>query len=578
MAFKRRLTAGWHLTDGVLNTFPIGAARDALSAAVAAGFAPDPLRGMNLMGAEWVYNRRWAYHSHFDTPAEDDEHVWLLFERLCGAGEVWVNGGRAAAFEGGEALVEVTALLAPEQNELTVRFDAPGLTLPSDNPMPPLGILGDVWLVTGNFMRLERTVSRGQGAALGVTHQLTTFAAGKYVFSYTASLDGARWRQWTFEETLPAGHASLTHTLDRLDQGECDAARATSLDVRLEVTRSGVGCAQVRFEAWLGGEPRRALLVHGAFTPELATTFRALGADAVALADDAARSVDADCLYGLHKLTGEAFACPACVKDLRAEAAGEAFWPPRAPLWRLRGGAAPDVEALIALFGPKARVDGALAARLTRYRQAEAVLRHALTGRTRNQQTLLAWNAAWEGLCGEGVTERGGRPRMALGALRRAWAAECAWAEWPEGAAAEPGETLTIPLWAASDRPGGLEAALRVSVFDLNGQRLAWRKERVRVAAAAQLASVPVDAPQEGALIVRCELTDEAGSALCRMDRALPVRGKAAPMEALIAALAGIKRGGGEAVNAGEVAALGACLCLLPGERCSDAEEFVNEE
>ena len=34
----------------------------------------------------------------------------------------------------------------------------------------------------------------------------------------------------------------------------------------------------------------------------------------------------------------------ACVKDLKGEAAGEAYWPPRAPLWRRRGGASPEVE------------------------------------------------------------------------------------------------------------------------------------------------------------------------------------------------------------------------------------------
>ncbi|MBQ8953076.1 MAG: hypothetical protein IJ048_03080, partial [Clostridia bacterium] len=200
MAFKRRLTAGWHLTDGILNTFPIGAPQDALSAAMEAGFAPDPLKGMNLTRAEWVYNRRWAYHSNFETPLEDDQRVWLLFQRLCGAGQVLVNGGLAGSFQGGEAMVEVTGLLAPEQNELTVRFEAPGLTLPADNPMPLLGILGDVWLLTGNFMRLDRTVSRGRGTALSVAHEMEVFQPGKFAFSYTASLDGALWRQWTFEE------------------------------------------------------------------------------------------------------------------------------------------------------------------------------------------------------------------------------------------------------------------------------------------------------------------------------------------------------------------------------------------
>ena len=65
MAFKRRLDVSWTLSDGILDAFPIGGQTDALSAAVEAGYAPDPLIGMNLTACEWVYNRRWTYRCAF---------------------------------------------------------------------------------------------------------------------------------------------------------------------------------------------------------------------------------------------------------------------------------------------------------------------------------------------------------------------------------------------------------------------------------------------------------------------------------------------------------------------------------
>ncbi len=574
MALKRTLTAGWHLSDGILNTFPIGAARDVLTAAAEASFAPDPLKGMNLMAAEWVYNRRWRYESHFDAPTEDDQRVWLLFERLCGAGEVAVNGRRAASFSGGEALVEVTDYLVPGENELAVCFEAPGLRLPAENPMPLLGLAGDVWLLTGNFLALERTRSRSHGRTVAVEHRLTAFAAGKYVFSYVASRDSELARRWTFEETLPEGGASVSHALD------CPDERG-ALDIRLDVTRSGVGCAQVRFEAIPGDEPpRRTVLVRGGrLTEAMARDLRDLGADSFCLAEEEERRLDADCLFGLKKAApGEAFSRPACVKDLKGEAAGEAYWPPRAPLWRLRGGASPDVEALAALYGGKVLVDGELAARLTRYEQAEAVLRYALGCRQSGERAVVPLNAEWESLCSDTLTERGGRRRMAFDALKRAWRRDAAWADWPEHAAAEPGEALEIALWAATTRPGGLEATLSVSAFTLEGRCLARKKETVRVRAAERVGALTVTAPQAGVLIVRCQLADSEGGSLCRIDRVLPMKGHGAPQEALFAASASVRRSSKGALNEGAVAALAAGECLLPGEWAESASEWVNEE
>ena len=584
MALKRTLTAGWHLSDGILNPFPIGEARDVLTAATEALFAPNPFEGMNLMRAEWVYNRQWRYESRFDAPLEDDERVWLLFDRLCGAGEVFVNGRLAGRFSGGEALLEVTGLIAAGENELAVCFEAPGLRLPAANPMPLLGVAGPVSLVTGNGLSLERVRSRARGAALVVDHELTVYAAGKYVFTYVASQDGALWRRWAFEETLEAGRAEVSHTLNQLDKPENGNMADTDdpLDVRVDITRTAVGCAQARFEACRPGwqPPRRTILVRGgALAEDVAKEIAAIGADSVCLEDEAPCRVDADCLFGLRKKNGgEAFARLACVRDLPGEAAGEAFWPSRAPIWRLRGGEKPDAAALGALYGDRARVDGALAARLTRYEQAEAVLRYALGCRQSGERAILPWNAAWESLASDALTERGGRRRMACDALRRAWSRAGAWADWPEHEAAEPGAALEIALWAATNLPGGLDATLVAEAFSLDGRRLAQKKERARLGAASRVGALNLAAPKDGVVIVRCTLLDGAGKALSRIDRALPVKRGGAPLEAIYASAATLSRSSRGIVNAGTVAALAVGECLLPGEAAERADEWVNEE
>ena len=142
MAFKRRLDVSWTLSDGILDAFPIGGQTDALSAAVEAGYAPDPLIGTNLTACEWVYNRRWTYRCAFETPTEGDERVYLIFDNLCGRGTALVNGQIAGRFKGGEFMLPVSGLIREEgMNALELRFEPMYRALPGDNPMPKLGQL-----------------------------------------------------------------------------------------------------------------------------------------------------------------------------------------------------------------------------------------------------------------------------------------------------------------------------------------------------------------------------------------------------------------------------------------------------
>jgi len=584
MAFKKKLTAGWHLSDGILNTFPIGNLTDVMSAVVKAGYAPDPLSGLNLMKGEWIYGRRWEYISHFDTPTEGDERVSLFFERMAGWGEVFVNGQRAGAFESGEAYLDITGLIAGAQNELSVRFQAPGLSLPADNPMPVLGIAGPVWLATGNYITLEHTVSRTVGATAVIEHDITAHTAGKFSFIYTVSQNGALVNRSEFIEKLPAARVTRSHTISLSARpGEAELSGA-ACDVCVSVERGGIGCAQVRFEAALPGrDGRRAVLVRGgSLSEEAAQSLRELNADGVCFEKESFRRVDGDCVFGLKKLTRAdgLFSRNACVAadTLRGEADGESFWPPRTPLWRLRGGAQPDLEELKTLYGDAACADGLLAARLSRYEQAEAVFRQAVRCRQSGKKALFAWNAGWESLCSDALVERGGRRRPAWLALKKAWAHDVAWADLPEHFAAEPGAALEIPVWAMSDRPGGIEASVSVSVYRVDGCRIGQLKETAQVGRPARVGALSVSVPAEPVLIVRSEMTSRDGAVLSKVDALLPVKGEGAPLAGALIGPASLTRTLGRVTNDGDLAALAAGDALLPGERIADdGGEWLNE-
>ena len=579
MALKKKLDDGWYLSDGILNPFPVGEATDVMSAAVKAGYAPDPLKGLNLMKGEWIYNRAWTYSTVFETPPEEDERVFLFFERLTGQGEVFVNGRRAGSFGSGEARVDVTALIACEHNELRLRFQAPGLLLPAENPMPLLGLAGPAWIITGNFVTLERVVSRTDGRMMTVEHDITAHTAGKYTFTYTVSQDGLLINRESYTEQLPAARVIRTHTVSLAGE---DAGSAPCCDVRVVVERSGIGCAQVSFRAPLPGRGagRRAVLLYKPPTQETMKAVAALGADAVCVSGGEKSIVDADCLFDMKRLPAVSahFADAACVapRTLADEARDEPFWPPRTPLWRLRGGVRPDVEALSALYGPDAAQNGDTAALLTRYEQAAALLRYALCARQCGETAVVPWCAPWESLCGEGVTERGGRPRMAYWTLKAAWMPDIAWPELPDRAA-ERGAAIRIPIWAASDRAGGEEVSVDVSVYRMDGSRVAHSTKTARLDVPRCVDTIELDAPDGGALIVRCAVLSENVELLSQLDMPLPIRDGGAPMQALLASSVKLHRTPGGVFNGGGMAALAVGRCLLPGESVSDGE-WLNEE
>jgi hypothetical protein len=91
-----------------------------------------------LLDGGWAgFAGRVSFYRRFGRPSNlsPGETVWLVFERVAGAAEMWVNGGRLGALAGAGSFDVTTALAA--RNELAVIVEADG---------DGCGIVGDVWL------------------------------------------------------------------------------------------------------------------------------------------------------------------------------------------------------------------------------------------------------------------------------------------------------------------------------------------------------------------------------------------------------------------------------------------------
>lgn len=583
MAFKRRLDVSWTLSDGILDAFPIGGQTDALSAAVEAGYAPDPLIGMNLTACEWVYNRRWTYRCAFETPAEGDERVYLIFDNLCGRGTALVNGQIAGRFKGGEFMLPVSGLIREEGvNALELRFEPMYRALPGDNPMPKLGVAGGVWLKAVSGLTLEKSMAAVSGHEAAFTHTIDVHTPGTYSFVYTASLDGELVLKKEFHERLAAARTERTHALTFESPVPFDPERydETAYDVRLSVERVALGCETARFELLFGCEnaQKRSVIVRGALTADAARDIRALGARSVCALWPEIEAGDSR--FGLTRAQeGVPFRvnAPVSPEGWAREAEGRGL--KDGPLMRLRGGAAlpEDIETR---YGADVWKDEKRLTRLLRWEQASAVMRHALEKRREDRDAQFEWNMTWEALCGGALTERGAH-RPAWLALREAWRDMVVCAELPEGDASECGIQIRLPIWLMSDREDGGILTVTARVLSAQGDVIAEGAYTAAAGRVRRAGTLTVDLPpQAGAYIVRCEAQSAQGSVISRCDEVFCVYDEAEPMAALLALpRATLERAGGCSVrNVGKVAAYAAGCALLPGETGGADGEWINAE
>ena len=554
MAFEKILTGTWFLTDGIIDPLPIASPAPVAEALLSADIIADPLRGTNVLSCEWIYSRSWAYSTRFDTPREGDEKVFLRFDRLWGKAEVLVNGKSAGVCEGG-ASCEITRLLEPESNALSLRFEPMARRIPGD-VLPPLGMEGNVCLVTGNGLSVIDVNCSLDKCGVIVDVRLDVTAAGRYVFEYTGFSQEEAAEVWRFEENLTEGQRGVTHRLVPAAGG-----LPRPREVRLNIIKTGIGCAIRRFSVpeVPASECKRIFRYDGVFTSDIAEKMRFCGADGVALAGQPSGS-----FFGLPAVVdAQAFSSPACVFGLPDSET--ASWPPKGFVFRLRGGRYPDEQAVTALHGGALPEKGADCAALTRYHQAQAIMDEALDLRRRGRRACFIWREKAAFLSAEGVLEPDGRERMAFFAQGRIWAADAV--------CAAPGADGCADIVAMSDRTTGTPASLAVTAFDLKGTVLAEKRMEFFLVDVHTPLSMELPRTAEGIVILRCVVTGPDGEALCRCDRVF-----AGENADLLALRGKVTRSGGKAEAGDGAVLLAPGVCLLPGETGNSAQEWVNEQ
>ena len=70
MAFYKKLTEGWRLTDGILPESLMEQPMSVYDALREAGRLPDAEKGLQAMACEWIAAREWIYSLRFDAPED----------------------------------------------------------------------------------------------------------------------------------------------------------------------------------------------------------------------------------------------------------------------------------------------------------------------------------------------------------------------------------------------------------------------------------------------------------------------------------------------------------------------------
>ncbi|WP_433204559.1 glycoside hydrolase family 2 protein [Dactylosporangium sp. CS-047395] len=124
MSELRPLHSGWTVRSSELGPFPAEVPGCVHTDLLAAGAIPDPFLDANEEELHWIGKTPWVYSTSFDAVAGD--RVDLVADGLDTVATVTLNGvevGRTANQHRGYRW-DVTSLLRPAGNELTVRFDS----------------------------------------------------------------------------------------------------------------------------------------------------------------------------------------------------------------------------------------------------------------------------------------------------------------------------------------------------------------------------------------------------------------------------------------------------------------------
>ena len=584
MAFYRKLTEGWKLTDGILpETFmekPVGV----YEALREAGRVPDAEMGLNAMECEWIGLREWTYSLLLDAPGEDDERVLIELPKCAGTGKAYLNGEMIGLLYSGAVRLDMTGSMQEGENLLELKF-APRFHVRPDRtgPLPEIGLMCAPVLRTVNFALIERmsVASRmdGRDGIISVEMEVNAFAGGKYLFAYGVMLDGDPVGRFEFAEKLKAAKQKVRHEI-RIENAmylETERLEETVYSIKLTMERGGVGCDVRHTETALRkcGPTKCAEITQWPVSADMIDRLLEMGADGIMISGQPEDAFEKnDFLAGLtvvHEGERIAEAGVLSAEELKRYAGGEKTWPMDCAAWKLRGGALIEKGET---FG----ADAEKYAKAARFVQAQRVMQKALANRREGKRSLIRMDEEFAYFASDALIEKSGSERPAAALARRAWNENLAFAELPEDGKAACDRLLQMNVWALAENLRGRILTVKASVFTAKGEKLAEQSFPV-MGGEARLAGVieartPVN---EEILIVRTELSEVKGEVLSRMDSILAAGD--APAIGLILAAEETKLTSrfSKVKNDGEAAALSAGNCLLPGEDADKAEiEWVN--
>ena len=580
MAFKRNLSEGWRLTDGILPETLMEKPSGVYEALRDAGRLPDAEEGMNALSCEWIQARKWTYSLMLEAPGEDDERVFLELPKVSGRGEVFLNGEAVGDFESGYVRLELTgALNQDEENRIEICFEPALHARPGrKSPVPQIGLMAAPAIRTINYAAVEGTklISFMDGKTGVICAEMTVqaYTAGRYTFRYALSVDGETAGIHEFTEKLPAARRTLKHEIRMPGAAALDLNRLeeTVCGIKFTLERGGIGCDVRHMETGFRRHTGPARCIAAEEWPVSQDTIDRIieaGADSVMLLGAPDNLPDRnDFLSGLTVIgRGEYLETAGMLRAeaMKKYAAGEAFWPADGALWKLRGGLCPEDT-----FGAEAD----RFARAMRCRQAQEVFLAAAKQRRRRGDFAVKLDEPYAYLASGALAEKSGAARPALGALRRAWQEAYVCCELPEGTSKRDA-MIQMNVWAMAEslRGGILTASVRV--MTLEGEELAAETFPVMGGDIRLIGMISVRTPdRDSLLIVRTELSERgdangrAGRQLSRLDLMIPVGGDYTELLTTCPDAAPGQEKGAAAVSAG--------LCVLPGEDMPCGGEWVN--
>ena len=584
MAFYKKLTEGWRLTDGILPETLMEKPMCVYEALREAGRAPDAEMGMNAMECEWISLREWTYSLKLDAPGEDDERVFLELSKCAGMGKAYLNGEMLGNLYSGAVRLDMTGAMREGENLLELKF-APRFHVRPERkrPLPEIGLVCAPVLRTVNFALIERMriSSRmdGRDGIIAVEMDVNAFAGGKYLFVYGVMMDGEPIGRFEFAEKLKAAMQKVKHEI-RIENAmylEPEKLEETVYSIKLTMERGGIGCDGRHMEtAFRRGEAAKCMEVcQWPVSGELIDRMLDMGADGIRMKGQPEEAFEAnDFLAGLTVVqAGERVAETGMLaaEEMKRYAAGEKCWPIDCAVWKLRGG---ELMEGSEAFG----ADAEKYAKAARFVQAQRVMLKALANRREGKRSIVSLDEEFAYFAGDALIERSGKERPAMALLKRAWNEEMAFCELPEGGRASCDRLIQMNIWALAERKRGSILTAKVMSFTLRGEKLAEQSFPVvggeaRLAGALEMRTPP----EEGLLIVRTELSEGKGEAISRVDCVLAAGD--APVIRLLLEAEETRLGSrfSKLRNDGSAAAISAGQCLLPGEDAEKAEiEWIN--